>query len=462
MHCLRLAACVGLLVVVSATGGCEPSAASNRPPAPGDVSAEATSKPLVETVVAGSRSHVEKVDLPAATVEGFETTQLMAKLGGFVKEIASIDGSEIDIGVVVKQGDSLALLDVPEMLDELRQKQALVDEAVSQVGQAEAAIEQAKAELEKSQAEVRQAEAMQDEKAAQFRFRQAAHRRISRLVEDKAVGEENLDESKFALDAAESSLSSVDAEIATARASVKVAEQHVAKADLDKRRAEARVRVAEAEAQRMQTLTRYAEIRAPFDGVITRRFVDHGAFVRPATSNSGAMPMFEITRTDKVRVVISSPTVSTTLFGVGQRATLHNIGGLPGVEVEGAVSRVSAALDQNTRMMRFEMHLENPVPGRSQGETVTLKPGMFGTVSVVIKEWDELAVVPSTALGRTATGQHYVMVVESGTVHRRPVTVVFDDARDVGIGTGIHPGDTVVAAGIGDLQDGQQVASESP
>jgi hypothetical protein len=122
------------------------------------------------------KPHVEEIELPGASVHGYETTELMAKLGGYVDQIMNSDGQpvnrddsddkEIDIGSIVTEGTVLAELDIPEIAGEVKQKAALLTQANSAVSQAIAAIAQAKAEVERRNAEVSEADAMVKEKLA--------------------------------------------------------------------------------------------------------------------------------------------------------------------------------------------------------------------------------------------------------------------------------------------------------
>ncbi len=455
-----------IAALVLLLGGCGPSAVLEEDPPPKAGTASSSGSPALETDTVSGQPYVEKVDLPGASVHGFETTQLLAKLGGYVGEIKKAGDEEIDIGALVEKGDALALLDVPEMADELAEKQALLRQAISETAQAQAAIKQALAELEKRKAQVGQAEAGRQEKRALLNLRQAAYRRIARLVAQGAVGTENLDEAKFALDAAESSLVSVQANVTAAKAEVSVAEENVTKAKLDKQSAEARVHVAEAAAARIRTLTDYATIRAPYAGIITKRFVDHGAFVRPATSNSGAMPLFEITRIDKVRVVVSAPNVKTTRIRVGQKVRFHGIGGLPGVVVEGTVARSAIALDENSRMMRIEIHFKNPVVDAETDEQIVLKPGMFGTATVTLNSWSGdnlLPVVPASAVASTPSGHSYVIVLDDeARTHQRRIEMAFNDAVHVGISKGVKIGEVVVLKNTAELVDSGKFSLKSP
>ena len=458
-----------ILIVVSLTAfcslGCDQlnqTAASNTPKAPAGRSS--TSNEFA-TAMVESKPYTEKVELPGASVRGFETTRLMAKVGGYVKAIKTIDGEEIDVGTMVTKGAELAILDVPEMMDQLTEKNALVEQANSIVAQADAVIEQREAGIDQRNAEVKQAQAQHQEKIALLKFSMAKSKRIEDLVSQGTIGDENLDEVRYAVDAANAAIAAVNADIETANANVKSAIADLKKANADKLSTQEHVKVAQASVDELKTLIGYATITAPFTGIITKRMVDHGAFVRPATSNSGAMPLFEITRIDKVRVVASVPNVQAAKVQVGQNAIFHNIGGIAGVRIVGKVTRIAHTLDPESRMMRIEVHFKNPLEQPASGRTILLQPGMFGSVTVVLKEWESLAVVPTGAIETDNMGQSYVfLVVDSGSgrvAQRQNVGIAFNDANSVGLSSGVKPGETVVTKNIDQVKDGQPIPANS-
>lgn len=117
-------------------------------------------------------------------------------------------------------------------------------------------------------------------------------------------------------------------------------------------------------------------------------------------------------------------------------------------------------LDRNSRMLRIEAHVNNPVLDLTSDKEITLTPGMFGTATVAVRHWESLAVVPTQAIARDASGSPYVMVAEGGKAHRRNVGIVFNDAVDVGV-TGVAGGDRVVVSEVSGLKDGQEIPLES-
>lgn len=444
------------LIVISLVGVCgsgcnqtnQPDAAGN----PQSPDSSSTTKSVATTMVE-SKTFVERVELPGASIRGFESTKLMAKVGGYVKEIKSIDGEEIDVGTVVEKGAELAVLAVPEMQDELAGMNALVEHADSLVSQADAVIRQREAGIDQQKAQEKQAQAELEEKNALLKLALAKQKRIEDLVRKQTIGAENLDEARFVVDAASAAIAAVQASIETAKVNVKAAVADLEKAKADKTSAQGEVKVAQAKVCELKTQIGYATITAPFAGVITKRLVDHGAFVRPATSDSGAMPLFEITRIDKVRVVASVPNIQAGRVRVGQKADVHSIGGLPGDRIPGTITRIAGALDPESRMMQVEMHFSNPLKLESSDREISLMPGMFGTVSVVVNEWQDLAVVPATAIG-VEGDQRFVVVIADGKATRQPVTIAYDDARNVGISSGVKPGKTVVERGVDQIANG--------
>ena len=443
----------GALVVVSLAGcdqvnssGSEDEGGAAAPPGP----------KTIPTTMVESKSFVQRVELPGASVRGFETTRLMAQVGGYIKEIKSVDGEEIDVGTFVEKGAELAVIDVPELQDQLAERTAMVAQANSVVSQADAVIKQREAGVDQRSAEETEALAELEEKKALLNLALARQKRVTALVAKDTIGAENQEEADFAVEAARFAVSAVKAGIETAKANVKAANADVDKAKADKDIATEEVKVAEAKVSELKTRIGYATIKAPFNGVITKRMVDHGAFVRPATSNSGAMPLFEITRTDKVRVVVSVPNIQAGNVLAGQKAEVHSIGGLGNDRIFGTITRVAGALDAESRMMHVEMHFANPLQQPGSDRKISLVPGMFGTVSVVVKEWEDLAVVPTTAIGSDENGK-FVIVVTDGKATRQRVTVAYDDAKSVGISSGVKPGKTIVTQDVGTIEDGQTI-----
>lgn len=443
-----------LLVLACAIGGCGANEAAQQKPyspsAPSNADAAASTTATVE-----GQSYADAVDLPGASVRGYESTAIYAKLGGYISEIGKVDDQVIDIGTRVDKDTLLAVLDVPEMIDELTEKRAAIEQAQSAVAQAEAAVAEAHAGKLQRQAELEQVLARRQEKQAMLNLSETKFQRMSDLADSGSIVQELLDESRFAVEAAKAALASLAADVTAAEKQVEASDARIHKAEADRAHAVAQVELTKVAHARVMTMMEYSRIRAPFAGVVTQRNVDHGAFVLPAEKNSAAMPLFEVTRIDRVRVVVGVPNNKVALIETGMQARLHAIGGLSGRSFAGTVSRSAEALDEKSRTMRIEVELENPVADERTGNPIQLKPGLFGTLTIIRRQWDEehpIPVVPTTAVAEDEDGVSYVVVISNGQPERRDVEVAFNDAIVVGISHGVEIGETVATTGLDDYR----------
>jgi hypothetical protein len=164
------------------------------------------------------------------------------------------------------------------------------------------------------------------------------------------------------------------AKLETAAAGVKerAARRELAQAEV--KVAEARLLAARADVQRTEALLQFAQLRAPFDGVVTRRAVDVGAFVGQPGGKGTAL--FEVVRFDRVRIVVQVPEADALLVRQGTRAVIR-VRGLAGRAFEGKVTRTAPTLDPQSRTLRAEIDLPNPKE--------ELRPGMFATVALTVE-----------------------------------------------------------------------------
>ena len=307
-----------------------------------------------------------------ATVKGYESAELYAKVGGYVKSVS------VDIGDTVETGQVLAIIDVPEMERQLDQKKSMLVLAKAEANQGMAKIEEAKARLVALEASVKEAETMRAQKQALYDFQRTEYDRISQLAAQGAIQSQLLDAANYQLKAAEADQQAVEAKVATATANLVGGKAAVRRAEADAAASAANVEVAQSNIDYVNQMINYSTIRAPWNGKITERMYDPGAFVQSAEGNSASKPLLKIVRDDKVRVTFSLSQKDIAGLKKGVKVTLGEIDALPDQKFEGAVSRFSAELDPKTRMMRVEMDLDN-----ADGN---LKPGFFGYATVYFNE----------------------------------------------------------------------------
>jgi RND family efflux transporter MFP subunit len=217
------------------------------------------------------------------------------------------------------------------------------------------------------------------------------------------------------------------------REKVLVGKNLVSQQDAD--HAEAAARQAEANAQALKTQKEYEVLRAPFTGTVTARFADPGALVQSAAaSQTAALPLVTLSRTDKLRVYIYLDQKDAALVRVGNRAEISD-SSRPEVKLAASITRISGELDPKTRTLLAELDLDN-----RQG---LLLAGSFVLVSLKFNTVPAIE-IPADALlmkGENA----FVAVIESGnTVKFRPVVPSDSDGKAVRISSGLKEGEQVV------------------
>lgn len=203
--------------------------------------------------------------------------------------------------------------------------------------------------------------------------------------------------------------------------------------------------VAKAQLARAEVLQGYAQLRAPFDGVVTGRFADPGALLPAATgATASAQPVLEISDTDRLRVAVYLGQEDAAQVEAGDAAQLR----LPtGEAITARVSRMSRSLDPRTRTMLAEIDLDN--------RTHAILPGTFLQVRLTVKA-RAYPVVPAGAL----ISRHealYVARVDGKTAHLVPVKVGSADGKTVQILSGAAPGEKVAINAGEVLTDGMTV-----
>lgn len=208
------------------------------------------------------------------------------------------------------------------------------------------------------------------------------------------------------------------------------------KQDVDN--AEAVMKVAKANYDAAATHLSYAHIVAPFNGFVTRRFLDAGALVNASTST-----LFTMMYLDSVKIIVYvNERDLSQMYHV--RTAQVKVDALPNQEFTGYVSRFSEAVDLATRTMPIEVD----IPNRSR----IIKPGMFATISFIVSERQDALTLSSDVLLKDDDG-YFVFVSDTKKAHKVRI--------NIGNETNSH---TEILAGLTDDEDvittGQQFVKE--
>lgn len=140
----------------------------------------------------------------------------------------------------------------------------------------------------------------------------------------------------------------------------------------------------------LNTQITYLTVRAPFDGVITNRYIDTGAVVQDGLSNQNASPLFRIQDISIIRLNVSIPEINSPNITKGTPVGI-TFSDLPNTILTGTVSRISYGLNEETKMMLVQIDLSN--------KDKTIHPGMFANVTFTTSSADTTLAIPNQAIG---------------------------------------------------------------
>lgn len=432
-------------------------------------------------------------DQRPADVEPYYAAELESRVPGVVSKVNTA------IGHPVKKGDVLIEVEVPDLVQSVREKERVVVErerdrelAVVNIKTAEAAVKTARAEVKVKQKAILLAE-------ANLAYRYKLLVRLKDLRARNGIEQEVVDDAQRNYDAAAAEKETAIVTAEKAQAEVEDAEAKLAATQSKAKVAEAMVDVARSDVDEARAMRDYAIIRAPFDGMVVRRKVDPGSFVQSATTGHPT-PLLSLQRTDIVTVTMRVPDNFAPYVMPGTEAILE-LDALRGVKIRGAVTRFAPSLlnDANDRTMRVEVDLWNrspedykaflatenakPIPfddlqearppllpqlqGRlpsAHSQTLIL-PGMIGRMTLVLRKFQGARLVPVTAIVSHG-GRPFIYLVQDGVAHLQPVEVEIEDGKvalvqlldsNGAITGGLTGDEVVIVSNQGELSEGQPV-----
>ena len=369
-----------------------------------DAKAGEAAAPPVVAVAKASLEDISQTLLLTAEFRPFQEVDVMAKVAGYVKKI------NVDVGDRVQAGQVLALLEIPEMADD---------------------VSRGRASVERSQADVLRA---RDEVARAVTAHENAHLQYTRLRDVSArkpglVAQQEVD------NAQNRDLVS-EAQVTSAKSALGVAEQQV--------------HVVDADLKRSRTMLDYTSVTAPFAGVITKRYADNGAMVQAGTSSSTqAMPVARVSEISRLRLILPVPESAVPVVKLGQTMDVR----VPSLSrsFPGRVARFSGKVQSATRTMDTEVDVVNP--------SLTLVPGMYAEVNLLMASKPHAVVVPVQAVQiGSEEGKGQAMVVTGANkIEIRTVKLGMQTASKLEVLDGVAEGEFVITGNRAGLKAGQSV-----
>ncbi len=357
--------------------------------------------PTVAVVKVARKDLVSSLQI-ASEFLPYQEISVYAKVSGYIKEL------HINWGTHVAQGQLLAVLEIPELQQQLELDQA-------SVGRSEQDVARAQEELARAQSAYT-----------------VTHLTYSRLANVQKTRPELVAQEE--VDVAQGKDLEASAGVSSAKDGFAGSQQELlgAKAALDRDKA----------------LYSYARITAPFDGVVTEMDAYTGALLPAGTSSTkGAQALCHLSQNDLLRLVIPVPESAVPDVRIGTSVQVH-VPVLAKV-FQGTVARFSDQVDLSTRTMHAEIDVPNA--------NFEIVPGMYAEASLVLKQKHNALAVPVQAVDRQ-TGRVLVFVVDkNNTIQERQVQLGIETPDDAEVLSGLAEGDLVVVGDRSQLRSGMTV-----
>jgi RND family efflux transporter MFP subunit len=354
------------------------------------------------TVAIAKRGVLSNTLSLAGQFQPYQEIEVHAKVSGYVQHIY------VDIGDRVRAGQTLAVLEIPELDAQLKGTQAELLHSKDEVVRAENEVIRA----ESDHAALH---------AAYARLQQAAAARPG------LIAEQELDDSRSKDLAAEAQIDAAKAALAAARQQTEVSD---------------------ADRMRVGALAAYATVTAPLTGVITWRYADTGALIQAGTaSNTQSMPLVKLAQSDilRLRLPVPESAVSYIHAGAAVQVQVKAIGRT----FSGKVVRFTRSVSLDTRTMETEIDVDNA--------DLSLTPGMYADTSIELEHKDNALSVPVQAVVQGAN-EHYLLVVDAqGRVQKRAVELGEQTSDRAEILQGLSEKEQVIVGGQANYQVGELV-----
>jgi RND family efflux transporter MFP subunit len=366
---------------------------------PSDADAAEISSATVATVQLGSITHALSL---AGQFQAYQVIDVHPKVSGFIKHIY------VDIGDKVREGQRIAVLEVPEL-------QAQLEGTVAQVGQRKDEIIRAQHDVARAEAEYAALH------ANNTRMQEAAK------AQPGLIAQQELDDTQSKDLSAAAQVDAAKAALAAARGA-----SQVAVADSD----------------RVRAIQGYTNIVAPLDGVITWRYADTGALIQSGRdSNDQALPIVKLSESGLLRLRMPVPEDAVKYIKVGDGLQIR-VDAL-GRSFTGKIVRFTRNVNFETRTMETEVDVPN--------KDLSIDPGMYANTQLQLGHVENALTIPVEALVLRGSKEIVYVVDGEDHVRERTVQVGIEGSQLAEIKTGLQEGEHIIVGGQGKYQEGELV-----
>jgi RND family efflux transporter MFP subunit len=349
--------------------GCSSSEAAKEPEKKTTAAPAGPTIPTTFKLAKGSL-HTE-LKIPSE-LTAYRAVDIYAKVNSYVKSLTA------DVGSEVKQGQVLAALEAPELVQQLAAAQS------------------------------------------KYKAQQAIYE------QSNATYERIVDASKTP-----GTISKNDVDIASAKRNSDLAQMQAAKADYEA----------------SSTIAQYLTIRAPFDGVISSRNVNLGAYIGPAGKGS-ELPIFTLQEQKHLRLVIEIPEAYKSFIKLNA-VVKFTVKAFPDQVFSAKIARRAGVMDKTLRSEHVELDVAN-----TDGK---LSPGMVAEAVIGLDATDNAFVVPKIAVVNSTEG--VFIIQDSASIAKRiPVRLgrLTDSLAEV-FGSGLKQNAVYLSKGSEEIKNGAAI-----
>ena len=353
-------------------------------------------------VAAAQRGNISQVLTLAGQFLPYQAVDVHPKVSGYMRRI------NVDIGDIVREGQTIATLEVPELKAQLQQAGFQVDQAAE--------------EMRRAQHEINRAEAQHTALHGQWeRLQQAS------LGRPGLIAQQELDNAQAADLASE-------AQVDAAKAAMAAAKQHMGSA--------------QAENQRFKSLLNYTHVVAPISGVVVWRYADTGALIQGGTgSNSQDLPIVRIAQSTMLRLRVPVPEEDVRYVHEGGQLQVR--ADAISRSFTGKVVRFTRDLNVETRTMQTEVDIDN--------HNLSITPGMYANTLLRLAHVENVVTIPVDAVVRQGQQQVVYMVDSANRVHIRPVRIGLEGSQLAEVQGGLDAGVRVIVGGQNKYHEGDRI-----
>jgi membrane fusion protein (multidrug efflux system) len=218
-----------------------------------------------------------------------------------------------------------------------------------------------------------------------------------------------------------------------------LARKLIAETSHDQAQSEFAVRRAEVALARV--VVAKSEIRAPFDGIVTRRWIKRGQLL------AANAPVFDVADFRDLRADLRVPERDAVALAAGQPVSF-TVDALDNRRYEAAVERVAPVVDRESGTVKVTVRIDN--------RDRSLRPGLFTRMDIAFLHVANALLMPKTAvLG--SRGDEFAYVIEDGKAHRAAIRTGHENGSRIQVLEGLGVGAEVVITGQAALSEGSLV-----